>query len=81
MPHDPSAPDVNPLGLGPRDRESANTGSVDDTRYNAVGADPYTTGEPERRFDDDDDARDVVAPDRQSPSRPADPEVPSSDEP
>jgi len=80
MPHDPSAPDVNPLGLGPRDRESSNTGSVEDTRYNAVGADPYTTGEPERRFDDD-VVRDASPPERPSPSRPADPEVPSSDEP
>jgi hypothetical protein len=63
-------PRREPARARPARRESANTGSVDDTRYNAVGADPYTTGEPERRFDDDDDARDDVAPDRPSPSRP-----------
>ncbi len=66
---DPSSPARNPLGLGPRDRESANTGSIADTSYAARGADPYTTGEPGER---DADA---------GPSTPADPDVPSSDEP
>jgi hypothetical protein len=64
-----NAPESNPLGLGPRDRESSNTGSVEDTSYEAHGSDPYTTGEPRKRFD------------RVSPSTPADPDVPSSDEP
>jgi len=47
---DPTSPDRNPLGLGPRDRDSSNTGSIEDTHYNAVGSDPYTTGEPVRDF-------------------------------
>ncbi len=66
---DPSSPERNPLGLGPRDRESSNTGSVADTSYEARGSDPYTTGEPgEERG-------------AAGPSTPADPQVPSSDEP
>jgi hypothetical protein len=36
----------NPLGLGPRDREGSNAGSIADTHYDAVESDPYTTGEP-----------------------------------
>ena len=43
---DPSAPERNPLGLGPRDPEGSNTGSTADTSYNARGSDPYATGEP-----------------------------------
>lgn len=80
MPHDPSDPGLDPLGLGPRDRESSNTGSVEDTRDDAVAADPNTTGEPERRVDD---AADGARPrrDAPSPSRPADPDVRSPDEP
>jgi hypothetical protein len=70
---DPSAPDRNPLGMGPRDPESSNTGSVADTSYDAQGSDPYTTGEPRKRFDD--------AAHTGGASRPADPDVPSSDEP
>ncbi len=70
-PTDPSAPEQNPLGLGPRDREGSNTGSVADTSYNARGSDPYTTGEPDKRG--------VGGP--TGPSTPADPDVPSSDEP
>jgi hypothetical protein len=42
--------DTNPLGLGPRDREGSGTGSTEDTSYDAVGSDPYTTGEPEKDF-------------------------------
>ena len=37
----PSLPERNPLGLGARDPESSNTGSTDDTSYDAVGSDPY----------------------------------------
>jgi hypothetical protein len=66
---DPSSPERNPLGLGPRDREGSNTGSTADTSYDARNADPYTTGEP------GEGARDA------GPSTPADPDVPSSDEP
>jgi hypothetical protein len=47
---DPSAPDRNPLGLGARDPEESNTGSVADTSYDAQGSDPYTTGEPRETF-------------------------------
>lgn len=36
----------NPLGLGPRDREGSNTGSVEDTHYDAVADDPWLTEEP-----------------------------------
>ncbi|HZF67990.1 MAG TPA: hypothetical protein VEZ47_08125 [Gemmatirosa sp.] len=82
MSHDPSAPENNPLGLGPRDRQSSNTGSVESTHYDAVASDPYHTGEPEKRFDEagtDDENGGGRA--RRSRSRPADPEVPSSDEP
>jgi hypothetical protein len=43
---DSRAPEDNPLGLGPRDREESSTGSVADTHYDAVESDPYTTGEP-----------------------------------
>ena len=70
-PPDPSAPDRNPLGLGPGDREGSNTGSIADTSYNARGSDPYTTGEPRKDFD--------AAPPGET--TPADPDVPSSDEP
>ena len=69
--HDPSSPERNPLGIGPRDRESSNTGSTEDTSYDAYGSDPYTTGEPRKDLESDAD----------SASRPADPSVPSSDEP
>lgn len=62
---DPSAPENNPLGLGPRDHESSNTGSTADTSYDARGSDPYTTGEPAGG----------------GTSTPADPDVPGSDEP
>lgn len=68
---DPTTPDRNPLGLGSRGRESSNTGSTEDTSYDAHGSDPYTTGEPEKRFDDVASKRSVRA----------DPDVPSSDEP
>jgi hypothetical protein len=47
----PSSPERNPLGLGPRDRESSNTGSTADTSYDAHGSDPYLTGEPRKTFD------------------------------
>ena len=67
---DPSAPERNPLGLGARDRESSNTGSTADTSYDAHGSDPYTTGEPRKDFG--------ATP---GGSQPADPDVPSSDEP
>ena len=67
----PRQPDQNPLGLGPRDRESSNTVSIAHTSYAAQGYDPYTTGEPHKRFDDRSGAG----------STPADPDVPSSDEP
>jgi hypothetical protein len=67
---DTPAPEPNPLGLGPRDREGSNTGSIADTSYEAQGSDPYLTGEPEKRFDD-----------AAGRSTPADPSVPSSDEP
>jgi len=43
---DAPGPEDNPLGLGARDREGSNTGSVADTHYDAVDSDPYTTGEP-----------------------------------
>ena len=66
---DPSSPERNPLGLGPRDREGSNTGSVDDTSYNAHGSDPYTTGEPRKDFTP------------AGEGDPADPETTSSDEP
>ena len=55
-PDDPSAPARNPPGLGPRDPEGSNTGSVGDTHYNAVESDPYTTGEPVRDFRPAEDA-------------------------
>jgi hypothetical protein len=44
-------PERNPLGLGPNDRESSNTGSIEDTAYDAVASDPYLTGEPRKAFD------------------------------
>lgn len=69
-PPDRSSPEQNPLGLGARDPESSNTGSIADTSYNAQGSDPYPSGEPRRRFED-------VPGD----ATPADPDVPSSDEP
>ena len=65
------AREQNPLGLGPRDPESSNTGSIEDTSYNARGADPYTTGEP--RKDTETSSTDA--------STPADPETSSSEEP
>ena len=71
---DPSSPERNPLGLGPRDPEGSNTGSIADTSYNAHGSDPYTTGEPRKDF----------TPSGGAPageSSPADPDLPSSDEP
>jgi len=74
---DPSAPDVNPLGLGPRGRESSNTGSEADTSYDAHASDPYETGEPRKDFNagrGDERAGGTVA-DR------ADADLPSSDEP
>lgn len=46
----PSSPERNPLGLGPRDPEDSNTGSIADTSYDAQGSDPYTTGEPRKDF-------------------------------
>ena len=51
-PSDPSSPERNPLGLGPRDAEGSNTGSVADTSYDAHGSDPYTIGEPRKDFDE-----------------------------
>ena len=33
-------PEPNPLGLGANDRESSNTGSIEDTAYDAVASDP-----------------------------------------
>lgn len=68
---DPTSPERNPLGLGPRDKVGSNTGSTSDTSYNALRSDPYLTGEPEKRFDDDDPGEDL----------PADPGTSSSDEP
>jgi hypothetical protein len=67
--------DENPLGLGARDRESSNTGSADDTSYDAQGSDPYATGEPRKDFGGIDGA----ASHRERDG--ADPDVPSSDEP
>lgn len=70
----------NPLGLGPRDRDSSNTGSVEDTSYDARGSDPYTTGEPRKKLDD---LRDFEksTPGKTSESIPADPDTTSSEEP
>ena len=65
----------NPLGLGPRDREGSNTGSTDDTSYDAHGSDPYRTGEPRKEFDTGEQGTGGTR------SRPADPDVASSDEP
>ena len=70
-PRDPRSPERNPLGLGARDRDSSDTGSTDDTSYNAHGSDPYRTGEP---------LKDVTSPPATG-SHPADPDTPSSDEP
>jgi hypothetical protein len=67
---DRSSPEKNPLGLGARDPESSNTGSVADTSYDAQGSDPYTTGEPKKHFDDT--AEDATF---------SNPDVPGSDEP
>ena len=66
---DPSSPERNPLGLGPRDPEGSNTGTTADTSYSARDSDPYTTGEPRK------DPRDPGG------TVPADPDAPSSDEP
>ena len=68
---DPSAPERNPLGLGPRDRESSNTGSIAATSYDARGSDPYRTGEP----------HELAAEAPPGPSTPADRDVPASDKP
>ena len=68
----------NPLGIGPRDRESSNTGSEADTSYDAAGSDPYETGEPRKDFSD---LREFERDRHARPSTPADPDVPSSDEP
>ena len=46
----PRTPEPNPLGLGANDRESSNTGSIEDTAYDAVASDPYLTGEPLKEF-------------------------------
>lgn len=70
---DPSSPENNPLGLGARESESSNTGSIADTSYNARGSDPYTTGEP--RKDPSARSRDADT------NRPAELEVPRPDEP
>jgi hypothetical protein len=43
-------PERNPLGLGANERESSNTGSIEDTAYDAVASDPYLTGEPRKEF-------------------------------
>jgi hypothetical protein len=48
-PH-PSSPERNPLGLGPNDPESSNTGSTDDTSLNAVGSDPYPAAQRQREL-------------------------------
>ena len=75
--HDRSAREENPLGIGPRDRgEGSNTGSIADTHYEAVASDPYTTGEPRKGTPPPEAEHDASG-----PSRPADPDVPSSDEP
>ena len=68
---DPSSVERNPLGLGPRDREGSNTGSIDDTSYEARDSDPYETGEPRKNLGE------------RSPrgSSPVDESTPSSDEP
>ena len=70
-PSHPSSADRNPPGVGPRDAESSNTGSTADTSYDAHGSDPYTTGEPRKEFKGRSEGGSV----------PADPEVPSADEP
>ena len=78
-----AAGENNPLGLGPRDRESSNTGSTEDTSYNAHGSDRYQTGEVEKDLGDQgrgDGPRDGGQGER-SRSVPADENVPSSDEP
>ncbi len=68
------APERNPLGLGARDAGDAHTGSTVDTSYDAQGSDPYRTGEPRK---------DAASGAGDDPGRsvPADPDVPSSDEP
>lgn len=50
-----TGPEHNPLGLGSRGPES-NTGSTEDTSYDAKGSDPYVTGEPTKDLRRDDDA-------------------------
>ena len=68
--------DDNPLGLGPRDRgEGSNTGSTEDTSYEAAGSDRYRTGEPRKDFRRAEEGASPTGED------PADPDVPSSDEP
>ena len=67
-------PENNPLGIGPRDREGSNTGSTEDTSYNAHGSDPYETGEPDKR------SRPGPTPDPRLRDG-ADPDTTSSDEP
>jgi len=79
-----AAGENNPLGLGPRDRESSNTGSVEDTSYDAHGSDRYQTGEIEKDLGDragDDRGRTDRVSGGRARSTPADPDVPSSDEP
>jgi hypothetical protein len=68
----------NPLGIGPRDPESSNTGSTADTSYNATGSPPRPTSATQENVGDSQPAADQSSPSR---SRPADPETPSSDEP
>lgn len=77
-----------PLGLGPRDRESATTGAAADTNVDAVASDPYATGDPERRLDDlgdrqrpSDHAVERERPDDAPARRAADPDSPYADEP
>ncbi len=72
-PSDPTSPERNPLGLGARDAGDSNTGSTADTSYDAHGSDPYRTGEPRK-----DPTMRTGDP---GESVPADPDVPSSDEP
>ena len=61
-PRHPSSPERNPLGLGARDPDGSNTGSVADTSYDARDSDPYTTGEPRKDLTDTGDAAGAEAP-------------------
>ena len=84
-----AAGEDNPLGLGPRDRGSSNTGSVEDTSYEAHGSDRYETGEIEKDFGGlagadrarDDLERSGRDPAGRSRSVADDENVPGSDEP